>query len=151
VLPEGLEAGLIGGLTVVLVYALRDVLAGELLRTPSVLGNLLVHGAAGIGRPTGDVGEAVAYHAAHFAAWTALGFAASWAYSRARESAGARWLLRAGTVGALLVMVALDGAVDGAGLSRLQLWVGGLAGLAAMGGFLAWRHPDAFRRLEMPG
>jgi hypothetical protein len=140
-LPEGLEAGLIGGLAVVLVYGAWDLLLGEPLRTPSVLGNLLLYGGAGGSEPTGDTAAAVTYHVAHFAAWTAIGFAASWVFTRARESEAASWLLRVGTIGAVLVLVALDGAVHGSGLSRLHLWAGGLAGLASMGAFLTWRHP----------
>lgn len=140
-LPEGLEAGLIGGFVVVLVYGVWDLLLGEPLRTPSVLGNLLLYGSAGAAEPTGDTAAAVAYHAAHFAVWTAVGFATSWAFARARESQGASWLIRIGAVGALVVLVALDGAVSGSGLSRLHLWAGGLAGLSAMVAYLAWLHP----------
>lgn len=140
-LPEGLEAGLIGGFTVVLVYGVWDLLQGEPLQTPSVLGNLMLHGRAAASEPTGDTAAAVAYHAAHFAVWTAFGFVASWAFTHARESESMSWLPRVGAVGAVIVLVALDEAVAGSGLSRLRLWAGGLTGIASTGAFLVWRHP----------
>jgi hypothetical protein len=43
-LPEGLEAGLVGAFAVVAVYLMRDVATGEPLNTPSVLGTLLFEG-----------------------------------------------------------------------------------------------------------
>jgi hypothetical protein len=121
VLPEGLEAGLIGGFVVVLTFWVRDLSMGEPLHTPAVLGTLLIDGLAAL--------------------WTVLGFLGSWVSARVEAGVGPRWLPLALLVAALCVLVALDGLVSDTGLPRLWLWAGGLAGLGAMGAFLAWRHP----------
>jgi lysylphosphatidylglycerol synthetase-like protein (DUF2156 family) len=144
VLPEGIEAGLIGGLAVAVVFFAHDAWLGDPMRTPAVLGTLLVSGAeVARTQPPAD-GTAALYHAVHFFAWVAFGFVASALVKRA-ERTGSRWLPLVGAVAALLPLAALDLLVQGAGLDRLHLWAGGLGGIAAMGAFLAWRHPGALR------
>ena len=144
VLPEGIEAGLLGGLAVAGVFFARDVWIGDPLRTPSVLGALLVAGGEAARTAAPAAGSAALYHAVHFFAWIALGFAASGLMSRA-ERVGARWLPALAAVVAILLLAALDALVRSAGPGLLHLWVGGLTGIAAMGAFLAWRHPGAVR------
>jgi hypothetical protein len=146
VLPEGLEAGLLGGLAVVLVYLVRDVWIGQPMHTPSVLGTLLLDGLEAARTVRFDGPAAIGYHAAHFAAWAALGFAASAVFALAEERPQLGWLPLAGLVLALLLLSVLDGLVGETLLARPHLWVGGIAGLAAMGAFLVWRHPDALPR-----
>jgi hypothetical protein len=141
VLPEGLEAGLIGGFVVVLTFWVRDLSMGEPLHTPAVLGTLLIDGLAAARSVQADGEAAVAYNGVHFALWTVLGFLGSWVSARVEAGVGPRWLPLALLVAALCVLVALDGLVSDTGLPRLWLWAGGLAGLGAMGAFLAWRHP----------
>jgi len=144
VLPEGIEAGLIGGLAVAGVFLARDAWIGDPMHTPSMLGALLVAGREAARTAAPAAGSAALYHAVHFFAWIALGFAASGLMSRA-ERTGARWLPPLATVVAILPLAALDVWVQHAGTGRLHLWLGGLAGIAAMGAFLAWRHPGAVR------
>ena len=144
VLPEGIEAGLIGGLAVAGVFLARDVWIGDPMLTPSLLGALLVSGGDATRAAVPAAGSAALYNAVHFFAWVALGFAASGLMSRA-ERTGARWLPPLAAVVAILPLAALDVLVRSAGPDRLHLWVGGLAGIAAMGAFLAWRHPGAVR------
>lgn len=140
-LPEGLEAGLIGGFAVVLTFALRDLSLGEPLHTPSVLGTLLIEGAAAARQVDSDGAAAVAYNGVHFAAWVALGFVGSGVAARVASGASPRWLPLVLLLLALCVLVLLDGLVAETQLTRLHLWAGGLTGLASMGAFLAWRHP----------
>ena len=144
VLPEGIEAGLVGGVAVAAVFLARDAWVGEPMHTPSVLGTLLVAGAEAARSGAPAPGAAALYHFVHFFLWIAIGFAGSalMAWSECRP---ARWLPPAAAVLALVLLAALDRAVQGAGLERLHLWLGGLAGIAAMGTFLAWRHPGAVR------
>lgn len=141
VLPEGLEAGLIGGSVVVLTFWLRDVSMGQPLHTPAVLGTLLLDGAVAAHSVQSDGAAAVAYNGVHFALWTALGFLGSWISARVQVGAAPRWLPLGLLLASLCVLALLDGVVSATRLTRLWLWAGGLAGLGAMGAFLAWRHP----------
>jgi hypothetical protein len=149
VLPEGIEAGLIGGLAVAGVFFVHDAWTGDPMQTPSILGALLVAGSQAARSAAPAAGSAALYHAVHFFAWVALGFAAS-AVMRHAERTGARWIAPLAALVALLPLVALDLWVQRAGMGRLHLWMGGLAGIAAMGAFLAWRHPGAVRRSSAP-
>lgn len=146
VLPEGLEAGLLGGGVVALTFALRDVSVGELLQTPSVLGTLLLEGPAAARGVVSAGIAALLYNAVHFTAWCVLGFTGSWVAARVEDGVAPRWLPLALLLAALGVLLALDVAVAPTQLGRLHLWAGGLAGLGAMGAFLAWRHPGGAGR-----
>jgi hypothetical protein len=141
VLPEGLEAGLLGGLAVALVFFARDLASGEPIYTPSVLGTLVLRGVEAAREVRSAPGEAAAYHTLHFAVWVVLGFLASGLAGRAEGSPSLRGLVWACFAGALLVLVGLDFWVAETGIGRQHLWTGGLAGLASMAGFLVWRHP----------
>jgi len=144
VLPEGIEAGLIGGLAVAAVILAHDAWLGDPMRTPALLGTLLVGGAEAARTAAPAAGSAALYHAVHFFAWVGLGFAASGVMRRA-ERTGARWLPPLAALLAMLPLAALDVWVARAGIDRLHLWLGGLAGIAAMGVYLAWRRPGALR------
>ena len=144
VLPEGVEAGLIGGLAVAAVFFVRDIWIGELLHTPSLLGTLLVSGADALRTHAPVVGAAALYHAFHFLAWVVLGFAGSALMAHA-ERTRTRWLPPLAALLALVPLAVLDVYVRAAQLERMHLWLGGLAGILAMGAFLAWRHPGAVR------
>jgi len=143
-LPEGVEAGLVAALSVAAVFFVRDVWIGEPLRTPSLLGTLLMSGATAARTQEPVAGAAALYNVFHFVAWTALGFAGSALMAHA-ERTRTHWLP---PVAALLVLVplgVLDVLVRSAQLERMHLWLGGLTGIVAMGAFLAWRHPGALR------
>jgi len=144
VLPEGIEAGLIGGVSVAAVFLVRDAWIAEPMHTPALLGTLLVSGAAAA-RSQGPVaGAAAIYHTFHFLAWVALGFAGSALMVHA-ERTRTRWLPPLAALLALVPLAVLDVYVRTAQLERLHLWLGGLTGILAMGAFLAWRHPGAVR------
>jgi hypothetical protein len=145
VLPEGIEAGLIGGLAVAAVFLVRDVAVGEPLYTPSLLGALLVEGAEAAARTGPTAGAAALYHAVHFFVWIALGFAGSALFAAVERRPSRRGLLIAAALLSLLPLAALDAATRGTALVLLQLRIGGIVGLLAMGAFLAWRHPGALR------
>ena len=76
-LPEGAEAGLIGGGAVALVFLMRDCAIGEPLHTPSVLGMLVLSGVEAAREVRSATGAAVIYNVAHFTVWMVAGFAAS--------------------------------------------------------------------------
>jgi len=142
VLPEGIEAGLVGAVSVAAVFYVRDVWIGEPLRTPAVLGTLLMAGATAARTQAPVAGAAAVYNVFHFLAWTALGFAGSALMARA-ERTRAHWLPPVAALLALVPLGVLDVFVRDAQLERMHLWLGGLTGIVAMGAFLAWRHPGA--------
>lgn len=144
VLPEGVEAGLIGALSVAAVFFVHDVWIGEPLHTPSTLGALLLSGGAAAGAQAPIAGAAVLYHAFHFLAWVVFGFAGSALMAHA-ERTRTRWLPPLAVLLSLAPLAGLDVVVRNAQLERMHLWFGGLVGIIAMGGFLAWRHPGAIR------
>ncbi len=148
VLPEGLEAGLVGGFVVVAVYLARDVWIGEAMHTPSVLGAFLLDGVEAARSVRVDATAAVAYHVVHFAAWAVVGFVASALVQRADERRELAWLPLAGLVLGIVALVVIDDMVVETRLARPHLWAGGLAGLGATGAFLFWLHPDALRNLR---
>lgn len=146
VLPEWLEAGLLGGLVVAAVFFARDSWLGEPIHTASVLGTLLLEGPAAARETTSAPAAAALYNAVHFALWIALGLLAAQTMRRAEDDASLRWLPIVLALLTLLALGGLDGLVRETRLTRTHLWFGGTAGLIAMGGFLWWRHPGAFRR-----
>lgn len=150
-LPGGLEAGLIGGIVVVAVFLLRDSSLGEPLHTPSVLGTLMLDGLDAARRVRTAPGAAAAYNAVHFAAWVLLGFVGSYLMGRAARGEGSRVLPLVAVASALLGLLGLDLLIQETGLTRMHLWIGGLAGLFAMGEYLAWRHPGAVGRRRGSG
>jgi hypothetical protein len=88
--------------------------------------------------------RAALYHGFHFLAWIALGFAGS-ALMAWAERTRTRWLPPLAALLALVPLAVLDVFVRTSELERMHLWLGGLAGIVAMGAFLAWRHPAAVR------
>jgi hypothetical protein len=151
-LPEGLEAGLLGGFSVAAVYLIHDLLQGDWLYTPRVLGSLLYAGPdaasmTAVDPLAADAGVAPLYHIVHFAVWSAAGFAAA-ALMRAAER---RPALRFFPVLLLAIFIAfffaLDAEVEAVNIARLHLWAGGLAGAVALTGFLLWRHPSVMRNV----
>jgi hypothetical protein len=142
-LPEGVEAGLIGAISVALVYLLRDLTVGHALQTPGVLGTLLIEGAGTGVSNDPSAGAAAAFHCVHFAAWMVFGFLASAAVRRVEAG---RWPVRmiwAGIGAAVVLTVSFDSWASAAGLPRVHLWAGALVGFGFMGAYLVWLHPDA--------
>lgn len=151
VLPAGIEAGLLGGLAVVAVFLVRDVLAGEPLWTPSILGTLLLEGSDAVRMAEPSRGAAAFYNAIHFVLWMLGGFAATRALRRV-EIEPSRWVVPPLLAGAmLLILLGLDAWIAGSGVGRLHLWVGGLAGIAAVAAFASWRYPLGARRVLRRG
>jgi hypothetical protein len=147
ILPSGIEAGLFGGFTVIAVFLISDMLGGDPLRTPSVLGVLLIHGAEAARDAKSVAGAAAAYNFVHFAVWLMVGSASVQLVHRVEKSASSWYLPYVGLAVFLLGCLALDVAVSETGLARMHLWLGGLAGALAIAVFLGWRHPHAMARV----
>ena len=149
-MPEGLEAGLLGGLAVVATYLVPDWLSGDWLRTPRLLGSYLLHGAGAQDAPALGSGLAAVFTLVHFGAWVLAGFAGSLLLYRVEGQLGLRWLPRLLLLAWVAAMVGLDLWIARAALPPPHLWVGSVMGGVVMGAYLLWRHP-AFARPQGPG
>ncbi len=141
VIPEWAWAGLLGGLASALVFLIRDLAVGQYLYTPSVLGTAWVEGLNAAREVEASSGIAVVYHVIHFVAWFVLAFIANWIVRRADEDESKRWMPWAAFALALAAIGIGDRLLSTTLLGHTPIWVGGIAGLAACGGFLIWRHP----------
>lgn len=143
VLPSGIEAGLIGGAAVAAVFLIRDVMNGVPMHTPSVLGTLLIEGPDAARIVESAPGVAAAYNALHFAFWVIAGALGAWSLNRVEESAKNWFLPWVGVAVLSVVCIGIDSWAGDAGVSRVSLWLGSIAGIAAMALFFRWRHPHA--------
>ena len=151
VLPSGIEAGLLGGAAVALVFLARDLLAGAPMQTPSVLGSLMLQGPEAARTVTSAAGAAIAFNAVHFALWVLAGSVGS-VLMRQVEASAANWYRPWVAACLLAVGCAFASArASAAGLPQLHLWLGTLVGVATMGWFLGWRHPRAMQRIRRMG
>ena len=147
VLPSGIEAGLFGGFTVIAVFLISDMLDGEPLHTPTVLGILLIEGVEAARSIDSAPGAAAAYNFVHFAAWMLVGSLGIQLMKWVEKSAANWYLPYVALAVFLLGCFALDVAVSETGLARMHLWLGGLAGALAIAIFMGWRHPHAMARV----
>lgn len=145
ILPEWMEAGMLGAVTVGLAFLVRDVWIGEPLHTPSVLGMLLVEGFEAARQTTSAPGAAALYNGVHFAVWMLFGLAGARVMREAEDDAARRWMPVALGLAWLAVLFGLEVVMVETPLTRLHLWWGGIPGLLTMGAFLIWRHPGAIR------
>jgi hypothetical protein len=70
---EGTDVGLIGGTAVAGFFLVRDLLAGQPMLTPSVLGQVLLFGRAEPDLVNVDLGAALLYMVVHFAVFALIG------------------------------------------------------------------------------
>jgi hypothetical protein len=124
VLPSGIEAGLFGGFTVIAVFLIGDMLGGEPLRTPSVLGVLLLEGVEAARGIDSAPGAAAAYNFVHFAAWIVVGSLGTHLMHRVEKSASNWYLPYVALTVFLLGFLVLDDAVSETGPIRKGLAVG---------------------------
>ena len=151
VLPSGIEAGLVGGAAVSAVILIRDLLEGAPMQTPSVLGTLMFQGPEAARDVVSAPGAAIAYNAIHFGVWVLAGSIGS-ALMRQVEASVSNWYRPWVATGLLtLVCVFASQRASAAGLPQLHLWLGTIAGVAAMSWFLGWRHPRAMQRIRSMG
>jgi hypothetical protein len=142
VLPEWLEAGLIGAFVVAAVFFVHDSWTGMPLHTVTALGTLLMEGPHA-SQTTAVPGAAAVYNTFHFGGWIVMGLLATRVMRLADDDPYLRWLPPACLILAVGILGGLDWIVRDTLLARAHLWFGGMAGLVAMGGFLIWRHPGA--------
>lgn len=145
---EGVDAGLLGGSAVAIWFLFKDLLAGRPLSTPSVLGQVFLFHPAQVVLWPPDFAAVIVYTVVHFAAFVALGLAASWLVRLASRFAVARFALVILGIAFEFFFVVLIQAVAGeAGQQFPLFWVlsGNLLAAALMGAYF-WRKHPALRR-----
>jgi hypothetical protein len=145
---EGVDAGLLGGTAVAAWFLLKDLLAGHPLATPSILGQIFLFRPEQVVLWPPDFASIIVYTVVHFAAFVALGLAASWLVRLADRHAVARFaLLILAIVFEFFFFVLIQAVAGEAGGELPLFWV--LTGNLLAGGLMAgyfWRKHPALRR-----
>ena len=154
VLRQGAVAGLLGYLTVVLVLAALNLVAGRSpFHTAALLGGALVSGLRDPGAVVVAPGPILAYNALHLLVFLAIGLLAAWLVHWA-ERGPAFWYL--GLVLFILVLFHLFAATQlftgpiASALPPSQVWGAGIGSALVMAGYLLRVHPELRRRLTGP-
>lgn len=149
VLTDGLFAGIVGYLSIVIVMLAIDAIQGTPLHTLSALGALLFFGGPEAARAvTVDVPMALAANGIVALVLLAVGMASSYLASLV-EHAPSYWYLAFVAIAFLLAaMLYLDGAFGVPGLPRFELSALALVGAVVQVTFLLWRHPYIRRHIE---
>lgn len=147
---EGLDAGLLGGSAVAIWFLIKDSLIGQPLRTPSILGQVLLDPQANPVVSPADFGAVVIYTVVHFVAFVLLGLLVSWLIRLAVVNPVVRFAL-------LILFVAFEFAFyvliqtvsDSVGRYFPLFWVlsGNLVAAGIMGAYFWRRHPALRRAL----
>lgn len=152
---EGFVAGLVGYVTIVVLYAAGNLIGGEwILHTPALLGSAL------LGRPVQDAGPWLGpapifvYNGLHLLAFLAIGYAAAWV-TREIELHPSAWyvfffLFIMMFVLSLVVVFAVAVPVLDAFPTASVVWAN-LAAAVTMGTYLARRHRGLLEKVDRKG
>lgn len=145
---DGVLAGLLAGTAVLVVFAVYDFHASEVLRTPSVLHAHFFDGSATASSVATSPVRALEYALVHYVLWCALGI--SGAYLLAVSRIYPRLWYAGVLIPALIVVFLLwtAGVWGIPGLGVHHLWVGALLGCLVMYGCFLWRNPDLRDHLD---
>ncbi len=152
VLLDGLFTGMIGAIVVAVWFLILDVAAGQPLRTPALLGSVLLHGSGSV--PSHIVVaplEVAAYTAFHFVAFVSVGIVFSYLMTLFERFPIMFFVLLVMFLCLQVGFFFMDAALGAQLLGQLQAWtvmVGNLLAALAMA-FYQWkRHPNAIRGIE---
>lgn len=143
VVREGFMAGIIGAVLVAVWYFIVDVAAGAPLRTPQMIGQLLLHGNGGFDRAVSP-GAVLLATIFHGAAFVLLGIALTALVHLASREIAWRMGVLIGLVVAAGFAAGMIFAVTPATGERFSSWVvigGSLIAVAGMAAYLWNRHP----------
>lgn len=141
---EGLVTGLIGYLTVVLLFAVLNVVSGqEVFHTAALMGSALFFGAREVGEKVPGPGPILAYNGVHMFVSLLLGLGAGWLVFQAEKNRPLWYVIFFIFLAGFIFSVSMVGvfATEMAGLLSwpLILVANVTAGMTA-GGYLWWRH-----------
>ena len=149
---EGLVTGLVGYLTVVVLFAALNLFAGEgVFRTAALLGSALFFGFREGVDPVAGPGPIIAYNGVHIMVSLLIGLGAAWLVFQT-EKHKPLWfivffLFLAGFIYSVVVM-----GVFAAEIVHLLSWrvivVANVAAGVTAGGYLWWRHAQTARELR---
>ena len=143
VVREGFIAGIVGAAIVAVWYFVVDLAAGAPLRTPQMIGQLLLHGNGGFDRAISP-GAVLVATVFHGAAFVLLGIALTALVHLASREIAWRMGVLIGLVVAAGFASGLIFAVTPATGERFSSWVvigGSLIAVAGMAAYLWSRHP----------
>ena len=151
IMLDGLFTGMIGALVVAVWFLVLDLAAGQALRTPALLGNVLLHGTMGSGIITVTPLEVAAYSAFHFVAFIAVGIFLSYMMTLFERFPIMFFVLLVLFLCLQAGFFVLDAILGAQMMNQLRPWtvvVGNLLAAAAMALFLWKRHPSVLGRVE---
>ncbi len=148
VVEEGFYGGLIGAVTVGLLFLIHDLLTEKLFYTPALLGSLIFRGAPPADPATVDLPMAIAYNGLHLVVFILGGVVASFAVHEVDQHPLLWYLLASGFVGLVFAGFLADAALGVPVLGRYHFWGGGVVAALAMALYFWRRHPDLARHLK---
>lgn len=141
---EGLVAGLIGAVAVMLWFLVLDLVRGQLLFTPAALGSAFFFGARGIAEVQVTAGTVIGYTTLHVAAFVLVGFIASALAGAAEREPPLLLGLGLLFVTFEVLFIGLLAIIATWLLDALQWWtviVANLVAAVVMGAYLWHEHP----------
>lgn len=141
---EGLVTGLVGYLTVVVLFAIMNLATGEgLFHTAALLGSALFFGVREAGEMVAGPAPVIAYNGVHLLASLIIGLGAAWLVFETERNRPLWYVVffvfLAGFIYSVAVMGVFAAEVVGV-LSWPVILAANLAAGLTAGGFLWWRH-----------
>jgi hypothetical protein len=147
---DGLFAGMIGALVVAAWFLVLDLAAGRPLWTPSLLGNVLLHGTA-VQQASVQPLEVAAYTAFHFVVFIVMGMVLSYLTTLFERFPIMFFVLLVLFLCLQAGFFVLDTILGARLMNQLRPWTVVAANLLAAGAmalFLWKRHPSVLRNVE---
>jgi hypothetical protein len=147
VLKQGMIAGSLGYLAIILYYATANLLTGQSpFHTVAAIGQALFE-------PAAALPAAIAFNGVHLFAFLMLGWVAAWLIYRVELQPAIWHPALFALIAIFLLTSSVVAIVAGtfAHVSPLVVLIGNLLAAAAVGGYLGWNHPGLERRIELWG
>lgn len=152
VIREGITAGVIGALVIAIWFIVLDLIRGDILGTPVMLGNSLLSVFLGAGETPSRAAAFLLYTVYHFAAFIGVGFIFAWVVNASERTPSAfigfAGLFVVFEIGWLGWTAVLAQGQYGA-LSWLQVFLANLIAAASMGFYLWRQHPGLATRVDL--